>query len=269
MGGCWPGPANTGPPAGTTLTAYSGPCNITTANTVIDGKNVNCDLAINATGVTIRNSVIKGYVHVPSAGSLTMEDSIVDGLKNGYACVNCGVDNYNFTLRRVEIVNTNRGAYCSRDCVIEDSYVHGTTLNPASGAHASGVRQEQYLTLRHNSLACDYTGPFNVNPETGCSADLTGYPDFAPIHHITVDRNLFIANNIGNGVCSYHGGTGGKPFSNDPQNATYIVVTSNVWQRGPNGKCGAYGPNTDFIVGRTGNVWQGNVYDNGAVVEPE
>lgn len=60
--------------------------------------------------------------------------------------------------------------------------MHGTNLWPdqTNLAHASGVRSEQYLTLRHNALGCDYNGPF-PNDELGCSADLTGYPDFAPI----------------------------------------------------------------------------------------
>src|ERR1044071_6869079 len=40
-GTCWPGPTNTGVPAGTSLTDYTGPCAITSANTVIDGTTVN------------------------------------------------------------------------------------------------------------------------------------------------------------------------------------------------------------------------------------
>lgn len=42
-GGCFPGPNNTGVPAGTQLTAYTGSCVITTPNTVIDKKIVDCD----------------------------------------------------------------------------------------------------------------------------------------------------------------------------------------------------------------------------------
>lgn len=269
MGGCFPGPSNTGVPAGTTLTAYTGPCTITVANTVIDSKNVTCDgLNIQTTGVVIRKSVVKHGVSGSSSASFTIEDSLIDGTTNGYACIDCGVDGRNFTVLRTEITNTNRGAYCDSNCLIKDSWVHGTTLNPASGAHASGVRMEQYTTLTHNTLACDYTGPYNVNPETGCSADITGYPDFAPIHHNTIEKNLLIANNGGNGFCAYGGGTSGKPYSGNALNATYIVFHNNVFQGGANGKCGAYGPVTDFISGRTGNVWTGNTFDNGVTVNP-
>jgi hypothetical protein len=101
----------------------------------------------------------------------------------------------------------------------------------------------------------------------GCSADLTGYPDFAPIKNNTIRRNLFLASPT-DSFCAYGGATSGKPFSSDPTNATNQVFTENVFQRGANGKCGAFGPITDFATGRTGNVWSGNVWDNGGVVSP-
>jgi hypothetical protein len=129
------------------------------------------------------------------------------------------------------------------------------------------VRNEQYLTLRHTSLGCDFTGPF-ANPELGCSADMSGYPDFTPIMHATIDSNLFLANNVGAGFCAYGGGTGGKPYSSDPNNATYIVFKNNVFQRGANGKCGTWGAITDFRTGRTGNQWINNKWNDGAVVDP-
>ena len=126
------------------------------------------------------------------------------------------------------------------------------------------MREEQNLTLRHNSLHCSYTGPF-VNDDIGCSADLTGYPDFAPIKNNTVDANLFVAS-PGSAFCSYGGATPGKPFSGDPTNATNQKFTNNVFQRGTNSKCSSYGPVTSFDKNRTGNVWSGNVWDDGTAV---
>ena len=150
---------------------------------------------------------------------------------------------------------------------IQDSWIHATDFDPNSEWHASAVRVEQYATLVHNTLACDYTGPFN-NPEIGCSADMTGYPDFAPIHHNTIDGNLFMANPIGLGFCAYGGDTGGKPYSDDPTNGTYIVFTNNVFQKGSNGKCGTYGAVTDFDTGGTGNTWFNNLWSDGTPVAP-
>ena len=266
MGGCWPGLANTGFPIDKKLSPYTGPCTITTPNTVIDAKVVDCQILVRADNLTIRNSLLRGGVSgmESNGASFTIEDS---KLENG-VCVNCSVDGWNFTIKRTEINGSNRAAYCMHVCRIENSWLHGTALDPNSEWHASAVRAEQYASLYHNVLACDWTGPFN-NDELGCSADMSGYPDFAPIHHNTIDSNLFAANPIGLGFCAYGGGTATKPYSGDPLNATYIVFKNNVFQRGSNGKCGTWGAITDFAVGRTGNQWTGNKWSDGATVNPE
>ena len=216
-GGCWPGVDNTGPnAAASSMPTYTGSCTISTANTVIDSKVVNCrTIVVAASGFVLKNSYLNGGI-VQSGGnpSFTMQDSFIDsgvmypaassGAPAGkYACgdtgnatSDCGVTGSNFTILRTEIINSNRAAYCEAPgpCLIQDSYFHGTNLWPDASnlAHASSVREEQRLTFRHNRSACSYTGPF-VNGEIGCSADLTGYPDFAPIKNNTVDRNLFVA----------------------------------------------------------------------------
>jgi hypothetical protein len=290
-GGCWPGSNNTGPNAAeSSMSVYTGSCTISAANTTIDSKVINCSpllVGVGASGLLVKNSYVKGGIISEGTASFTIQDSLIDNAvhynacsspstcaSGNYACgdpnnatIDCGVGYKNFTILRTEIINTNRAAYCESTCTIQDSYFHGTNLWPdhTNLAHASSVRNEQYLTLRHNSLGCDYTGPF-PNGELGCSADMSGYPDFAPIKNATIDNNLFLSNNAGAGFCVYGGGTAGKPFSSDPTNATYIVFKNNVFQRGANGKCGTYGPVTDFISGRTGNVWSNNNYDNGAAV---
>jgi len=283
-GGCFPGTANTGPNApASSMAVYTGNCNITTANVTIDSKVVNCSLSLGsgASGFMLKNSYLNGAIHQSSGSpSYTVQDTLVDGgvqkpaCSNGacpagkYACIDCGVDGANFTLLRTEIINTNRAAYCFTTCLIQDNYFHGTNLWPdrTNLAHASGMREEQNGTIRHNSIHCSFNGPF-TNSEIGCSADLTGYPDFAPIKNNTVDGNLFVAN-IGNAFCAYGGWNPGKPFNSDPTNATNQKFTNNVFQRGTNGKCGDFGPVSSFITTRTGNVWSGNVWDNGGTVPP-
>lgn len=275
-GGCFPGPANTGPNAPqSSMAAYTGSCTITTANVTIDSKVINCDINVRTGGggLTISNSYVFGSVQNgdPSGGpSFTIKDSLVDSGGTGFDCTDCEIRTSNFTILRSELTGTNKAAYCIV-CTVQDNYIHTSeNLDPASGAHASGMRPEQNATLRHNTIWCAFDGPYSPNPDTGCSADTSGYPDFVPIHHNTYDRNLFMAAQAGNnmGFCAYFGATGGKPHSNDPTNATYIVVTNNVFQRGPGGRCGGYGPVTDFASGRTGNVWQNNKYDNGTAVNP-
>lgn len=289
-GGCFPGTANTGPNApASSLPTYTGSCTVTAANTVIDSRVVNCrTIDVRAPGFVLKNSYLNGGI-VQSSGSasFTVQDSLIDSsvpypaCSDGscpagkYACgdpgnatTDCGVTGSNFTILRTEIVGSNRAAYCEAPgpCLIQDSYFHGTNLWPDKSnlAHASSVREEQNLTLRHNSLHCSYTGPW-VNDEIGCSADLTGYPDFTPIHDNTVDGNLFVAS-PGSGFCIYGGATGGKPYSGSAANGTNQRFTNNVFQRGGNKRCGDYGPGTDFDITKTGNVWSGNRWDDGTLL---
>lgn len=335
MSGCWPGPNNTGVPAGTQLTTYAcpspvynndtklweqPPVTIGTQNFTLDSKTVNCGIRItgSAKNVVIKNSVINGSIIQDNEGNdfvaevdtardpndpyipkykpqFILQDSKVDNKVtpingqvrpfNGYACGDpdnqtseCGVGYKYFSILRTEIINSNRAAYCMYSCLIQDSYFHGTNLWPdvSNLAHASSVRNEQYLTLRHTSLGCDFVAPGNkdpatINSEIGCSANMSGYPDFQPIRNASIIGNLFLANNIGEDYCAY-GGASVKDTDayRDPTNATYIVFKNNVFQRGSTtGKCGKNGPITDYILTRTGNEWTNNKYDNGAVVSPQ
>jgi hypothetical protein len=275
-GGCWPGPGNTGVPPGTTLTTYTGPCAITAANTVIDSKTVGCDLVIQATGVVIRDSLINGSVDggEGTGSSFLLQDSTVANPARA-DCLCVGSDN--FVVMRSEIRGAYREIYCRRGCVVTDSWVHGQQL--IQPEHASGIRQEQGSTVTHSSVSCDWAFP-DDSTSMGCSADLGGYPDFSPVFGNTYRRNLFIGasrdpNNVNpagpgatTGFCAFGGATAGKPSSNDPTNATFQVFTENVWQRGITGKCGDFGPITDFAPTRTGNVWSGNTWDDGTVLTP-
>jgi hypothetical protein len=263
-GGEFPNAANTGVPPGVALSDYTGPCTITKNDTVIDAKTVNCDLQIRATGVVITRSRVNGEINggEGTGSSFRVEDSeIVNPARQACQCI--GSDN--FTVLRTEIRGGNRGVYCRLNCTVADSWIHGTAL--LATQHASAVRVEQYATVRHNTLACDWTAL--TDSEIGCSADMTGYPDFAAITHNTITGNLFAANPTGTGFCAYGGATGGKPFSGAATNATYIRFVDNVWQRGANGKCGTYGPITGFDAGRTGNEWTNNRFADGAIIPAE
>lgn len=308
-GGCFPGPSNTGPNAPeNTMSVYSGPCTLNAPNITIDSKIVNCSPLIVpnvATGLLIKNSYLYGGVVQPNGSdpsqtaSFTIQDSYIDnavmyGACSGgpyscpaglYACgdpnngtTDCGVGYRNFTILRTEIVHTNRSAYCALNCLIQDSYFHDVNYWPdrTNLAHGSSVRNEQGLTLQHNSLFCDFGRPghdnYNpdlINGDIGCSADMSGYPDFAPIKNDTITFNLFGDNNVGIAFCIYGGATPGKPSSNDPTNATFIVITDNVWKKGANGKCGAFFHVADFNSSRTGNVWARNKFDDGTDAPPD
>jgi hypothetical protein len=229
---------------------------------------VNCDLVVATTGVTITRSRINGTVSDGEGASPGRSFTIVDSEiiastpTNPREATGLGADN--FTAARIEITGGNRGAYCRTNGILEDSWVHGTIVSGAM--HASAVRMEQGCTFRHNRLHCSVSPP--TAQDGGCSADLTGYADFAPIRDNLIIENLFVAN-VDAAFCAYGGATPGKPFSNDPTNATNIRFIGNTFERGPNRQCAAYGPVDAWDGSRPGNLWSLNVWaDDGTPVIP-
>lgn len=262
----FPDAANTGVPTGITLTAFActgDETSVTTDNTVIDSKVVNCDLVIKANNVVVKNSKVVGSVYTPD-GATNYSFRIEDSELSHPEITNWGrtmVGEANFTVLRSEITGGNRGIYCRKNCTVQDSWIHGTRVTGT--LHASAIRVSQDAKLIHNTIHCDVQD----SGEAGCSANMTGYPDFEPVKNNTVERNLFKA--TPGGYCAYAGATGSKPYSTAADNATNIVFKDNVFEKGTaSGKCGWWGPVTDFAAERSGNIWTNNKWDDGSVLNP-
>ncbi|MDR7191212.1 hypothetical protein J2Y46_004074 [Microbacterium sp. BE35] len=259
LGRSFPNANTTGVPAGTTLTKYTGPCTIQTAGYVIDGKQVDCSLRILAKDVVIKNSKINGTVYADytqNQGSFTITDSEVDAGDGPWT----GIGDAWFTATRVEVTGGTRSINCYANCTVRDSYVHGQLHDTTGVHHESGIRINTNSSLIGNTIACDAP---DFPPDAGCSAAITGYPDFDPVQNNTVDGNLIIAGS--GGYCSYGGSTAGKPYSGQTKN---IKFTNNVYQKGSSGKCGFWGAITSFDRNAPGNVWTNNLYDDGTAVAP-
>jgi hypothetical protein len=256
----FPGPSNTGVPAGVKLTPYTGPCTITVRNTVIDSKIIkDCRMDIRTTGVRILNSkIIKGSLNVSGgSSSATVEDTEIEIGSPKHR----GITGPNWTVRRVNIHGGYSGIWCT-NCTVEYTYIHDQDRDDTGTQHASAIRMDQGLTLRHSTILCNAP----VIGDAGCSADLTGYGDFAPVKNNTIEGNLFKATAPSGGFCAYGGSSPGKPYSSQASN---IVFKNNVFERGQNRKCGSYGPITAFDSSRPGNVWVGNKWDDGTPIPPE
>ena len=297
-GGCFPGPKSTGVPQGTALTTYTGPCAITISNTSITAKTINCDpLTIQASNVQISESLINGSVHndasYPNPYSFTLTDSEINTptnrteLQNGVR----GIEKYNFTAIRDNIHGGISGGFCEDNCTVSDSYLWGQgndnngslTCTANNGTqhvcvHESALRDGESSDatkgqlIQHNSLWCSANQYSDPNPggsdSSGCSADLTGYGDFAPIQNNTIKNNLFVATGTG-GTCAYGGSSSGKPYSSQ---ANHDVFQTNVFQHSNStqnsGHCGVWFAGADFSASAPGNVWSGNTWDNGAILPP-
>jgi hypothetical protein len=266
-GGCWPSSINTGIPPGTTLGDYAGSCTVTDDDTEIDAQTVECDpLVIRASNVRITRTKINGSVLIeaPNTGySFTITDSEVDAGPVQGSDDDSGIGKSDFVALRVDVYGGKRGVWCEYNCSVADSWIHDQAPDPSGMAHESGIRMGDHSTIEHNSVLCNAP---DFPPDAGCSADLTGYGDFAPIQHNTIHRNLFLATT--GGACAYGGSSGddgSKPYGDQANN---IVFEENVFQRGRGGNCGFYFPITDFDATRPGNQWIDNVWDDGTPLPP-
>jgi hypothetical protein len=264
-GGCFPGPGNTGIPAGTTLTAWTGGCTVTGNNIVIDSKTINCPNGIDLAGtnITIKNSKINGLVEVDTEDFPSRSASIIDSEVNGgnFDLAATGIGN--LTILRANIYGGHNGMQCdefSSACNIQDSWIHGQYQPPTGDSHLGGILSDgtKNFTIKHNSVFCD--APVNVDGG-GCTGDVNLIPNFAAINGATITYNLMGANKDSS-YCTYGGE---KPPSPTPHSFN-IVYQNNIFQRGVTGHCDAYGPVTDFKFTGAGNVWTNNKYDDGTLI---
>ena len=262
LGRSFPSAATTGVPAGTALTAYTGPCTIQTDNVRIDAKIIDCDMRILAQNVQITNSRINGNIYSDPDyfnGSFSLTDSeVYIGNHAG-----TGIGDVNFVVTRVEVTGGSRSINCAANCTVQDSYLHGQYTDTRGIDHESAIRMGAGSVIRHNTITCDARP---VPPDAGCSAALTGYGDFATVQNNTIADNLIDGGPDGSmGYCAYGGSTTGKPYSAGVNN---IRFTDNIFMRGPSGKCGIWGPITSFDSNAPGNVWSNNLWDDGRAVPP-
>jgi hypothetical protein len=201
--------------------------------------------------VVIKRSLIRGGVFnsLDLSSSFTVEDSEVVALDD------TGIWDVNFTVRRTYIHGSGRGLYCQQNCLVEDSYIVG------SSSHASGARVLRDAVYRHNTIWCQR---FDTSADGGCSANLTMYQEFGIATNVLIENNYFPATPAW--FCAYGGDAGS---ANLPGNATFIRFVDNVFARGA-GACSADHPDgypiTNFNASRTGNVWLNNRYTDGVVI---
>jgi hypothetical protein len=258
----FPGPDNTGVPEGVVLTPYVGPCTISEVGIRIEAQDVRCGhLVIQAADVVVSRSRVTGWIDVddPQA-SLLVEDSEVDA----GAALAPAVGFQNVTVRRSELHGGQHSALCGTKCLIENSWLHGQYLPPDEGRHNNAFLTNggSDVVVRGNTLSCDVQ---TNDVDGGCTAVVSIFGDFAANSDVLVESNLLRANPGAFSFCLFGGFDPSKSFGAETSN---IVIRNNIFERGSNGLCGASGPATSFDPAGSGNVWQGNRWEDGALIEP-
>jgi hypothetical protein len=231
---------------------------------VISGKLITCDaLLIRARDVRISKSRIVGRIDTTegTSQSFTLEDSEVDAGVSQVPAVGLT----NMTIRRSNIHGGQANVLCYANCDVRDSWLHNPGLADGADWHLNGVLANDThgsgsnVTLIHNTIECNT--PQN-SAGGGCSGDVSLFADFGPVSNVTIRGNLMGASpDI---AYCFYGGSSEKKFSSGVRN---IVFEDNVFRRGPNRKCGAYGPVTSFDENLPGNRWSNNTWEDGAPIE--
>lgn len=228
----FPDAATTGVPPGTALTVVTGSLNITTANTVIDGKDIRGCVEVHAPGVVLRNSKVSCsdpyVVFSHTDGGLLVENSEIDCQNTSHTAVG----DTNITVRRSNIHGCENGFDVDGDFTVADSYVHdlfNSSVSHTDGAQLTDIAQN--VTFRHNTIYANSGTSAIISPSTSIS-------------NVLIEGNL-LAGGAYTLYCRQHGsGSNYRVINNHFSTIFYPSV-------------GAYGPWTDCAdeAQVTGNVY--------------
>lgn len=245
--GTWPDASNTGVPAGVALTP-SGGMTITKSGTVVSGLDINGDVVVRASNVTIENSKVHGRIDTSDSGAApnTMIKRVeIIGPYNGAKDSGSPAVGYTgFTCDGCVIHGWGKGFGLVRDVTIKNSWVYDIVVygDPANG----GSHNEAILSLGGTNLTV-INNRLDAGDAPNVSASLALYSQMAAFNNVLVQGNLF----DGGGYCVYAGLGGSYGASN-----TRFV--DNTFGSKYDKKCGGYGPAIAYATGN-GNQWTGNV----------
>jgi len=209
----FPGPDNTGVPAGTRLKP-SGSLKLDRDGMVVSGLDIDGCVTVTARNVVIRKSRItcdSNYsIRTDGAENLLVEDVEIDGMGQNSAAVCCG----DYTLRRVDISNVIDGPRLGSNVVVEDSWIHHLKRQPGSHNDTLQTTGASNIVVRHNSL--EAYNPVTRDPFNACL--MIGSTTAPKVENLLFEENYCNGGNYSIGV---------RP----DLNATNIRLRGNVFGR--------------------------------------
>ena len=181
---------------------------------------------------------------------------------DGGRCSGCGIGCGQLRRRPHEYPRrTNRGAVRGEQRVvpragllISRAYLPSRPTWHLGGFLSVGGRTS---TLRHNFIVCDQ--PVELRSATAARGTSTSSRLRADQRR--ADRAQPARSRTSGSATAR---TAARSRRQQPPNAFNVVYRDNVFQRGSNGKCAAFGPVTDFRLANTGNQWIEQRWDDGA-----
>ncbi|TPG18966.1 right-handed parallel beta-helix repeat-containing protein [Pedococcus bigeumensis] len=241
----WPGPGNTGYPAGQTFVAKSAVV-VQTDNTVIDGWKVTGGIVVSAKNVTIRNSWVtndgggasgSAVIFIEAGASATIEHTTMDGLNHTHACIfHVGTS---FRAVANDCKGINDGIFMWSDTpgadgtgdnfTIQDNWLHAFTTNAANG-HIDGIQTEgaKNGVIRHNT----------IDVAAGQDSAIALWNSRKSVDNVVIDHNLM----QGGGFATY--AEDYSPSESSPAggySVTRVSYTNNVFSTSRYGCVGQWG----------------------------
>ncbi|WP_029290020.1 hypothetical protein [Cellulomonas sp. HZM] len=197
-----PGPSNTGVPAGTKLTVHDGDLTITKDGTVVDGLDVRGFVQVNATGVVIKNSIIRGRDTAYDKALVMMSTTVPASAKIQDTTLAAstpsphirGVIGARFSLTRVDAYDVvDQVLIIGDDVTVQDSWLHDNAYfeqDPNynnTPSHDDNVQISIGKNLRfvNNTMTGTHNSVMMVTQDRGKVSDL-----------------VFSGNHVDGGACS-------------------------------------------------------------------
>jgi Bacterial Ig-like domain/Bacterial Ig domain/Right handed beta helix region len=211
-----PDATTAGVPAGTTLTAYTGPMTITTDGAVIEGKIISGTLKIEAANVTIKNCVVQNFgwwgVDGEGAANLTVQNCDFKGSTTqdtNAAILGSG------TFIGNDISQSENGIVLTNGAsTVRDNYIHDLQ-DSGPDPHIDGISVQggqNHVLIEHNTIE---------SWDTSC---IIIKNDFGPINDITVRNNLLYSDQD-------RGDPAAAIYVYGP-NTTNVSITNNYVEKG-------------------------------------
>ena len=247
---------STGPAAGTSFTGSSG-FTASTAGRVYSGLNVDGEITITASNVTIENSNITDADNSNAAitigkgvtGTELANDSIRGTANSGAGALQAGVSNvYGTSLTSVTLTNVQ---FYNGDRILEG---YGTVTNSyCLGGAKFGSEHDECIYTDGDApgVRAIHDTLINANPDQ-TAAIFVDNPDFGgggTAGTVDVENSLL----AGGDYCIY-GGAGNKGTVHTGQ----VTITGNRFSRLFYSTCGQYGAQAYLPADTT---WSGNVWD--------
>jgi len=201
--GGMPGASNTGVPAGTELTVHHDDITVTKAGTVLDGLDIRGLVKIEASNVTIKNSIIRGRAMNGNGALINNLDGfsnlvIVDTeLRPSIASPDVsGIYGSNFTATRLNIHNVIDGIHVTgSNVVIRNSWIHDNLHyrnDPNHGgtpSHDDSIQIQvgNNISVTGNRLTDSYSAAVQITQDRGRVSNFSYTDNYADGGHCTVN----------------------------------------------------------------------------------